>query len=542
MNKIGYMHLVIPMSGQGTRFQAAGYKDLKPLIPVHGKPIIQRLLDVIPERWPAHFVYAENHINTPLPEVLRKLRPNATQSTVPVARTGPAAPTLEALKNIPPDEPVLVSYCDYGMSWDPVLFEEFVANSECDACVISYKGFHAHYRSPQPYAYCRLDGERVVEVREKGWFTDDREQEFSSCGAYYFRSAALLAEAIAKQKEFGLFINDELYISLTVEALIRSTPNAHVRVFEIPGFYQWGTPADLQEHEYWETSTKSHSRYLGQIPKSESFSVDNVLMPMAGLGSRFRGITSLPKPFIPLHAEPMFEAALNTLPRALNVTSIVALQEHQKYFECLPPSKHDELKLNFTFLSETPPGQALSVEKGLEKQILKGDIVVSSCDHGIVLNPELWKRFRENPNCDAAIFTIKGFPGAARKPKSYAWVVPSNNTETFPIVQRVGVKEQVSETPINDHVLVGTFWFKNQEVLKKGIELLKVSNIKVNNEVYLDSVFDLLQQHGHTVRQIPLDGYLCWGDPDSLAEALYWQELFLGHRLDRRPRFPGVPS
>ena len=530
------------MSGQGTRFQAAGYKDIKPLIPVNGTPIIERLLSAFPERWPAHFVYAENHISTPLPDLLRKLRPNAKQTAIPVLRTGPAAPTLEALKNIPPDAPVLVSYCDYGMSWDPALFEEFVVNSECDACVISYKGFHAHYRSPQPYAYCRMEGERVVEVREKGWFTDNREQEFASCGAYYFRSASILADAIAKQKDYGLYINDELYISLTVEALLRSTPNAHVRIFEIPGFYQWGTPADLQEHEYWERSTKCHSRYLGQIPNLKNFTVDNILMPMAGLGSRFRGITSLPKPFIPLNTEPMFEAALNTLPRALQATSIVALREHQRYFECLNPSKNEKLKLNFILLNKTPPGQALSVEMGLQGRKLEGDLLVSSCDHGIVLNPDLWKKFRQKPNCDAAIFTMKGFPGAARKPKSYAWVVPKNTEEPFPIVERIGVKEQVSETPINDAVLVGTFWFKSQEILQKGIELLKTSNIKVNNEVYLDSVFDLLQQSGQTVRQIPLDGYLCWGDPDSLAEALYWQELFLGHRLDRRPRFPGVPS
>lgn len=535
------IHLVIPMSGQGTRFQAAGYKDIKPLIRVNGRPIIERLLAVFPEHWPSHFVYAENHLQTPLPELLRKLRPNGNQFTIPVARTGPAAPTLEALKNIPPDAPVLVSYCDYGMSWDPVLFEEFVLNSGCDACVISYKGFHAHYRSSQPYAYCRMDGERVVEVREKGWFTEDREQEFASCGAYYFRSASILADAIAKQKEYGLYINDELYISLTVEALLRSNPNAHVRVFEIPGFYQWGTPADLQEHEYWEMATKCHSRYLGQIPQFDYFEVDNILMPMAGLGSRFRGITTIPKPFIPLHTEPMFASALKTLPRARNATTIVALEEHQKYFEFLKPRKHAELKLNFAFLDETPPGQALSVEMGLKSQKLQGDIVISSCDHGIVLNPKIWQQFKKNPDCDAAIFTMKGYPGAARKPKSYAWVVPAKGSETFPRVERVGVKEQVSESPINDHVLVGTFWFKNQEILQKGIELLKTSKIKVNNEVYLDSVFDLLQQQGHTVRQIPLDGYLCWGDPDSLAEALYWQELFLGHRLDRRPRFPGVP-
>ena len=30
-----------------------------------------------------------------------------------------------ALAALPPDAPVLVSYCDYGMVWDPAAFERF---------------------------------------------------------------------------------------------------------------------------------------------------------------------------------------------------------------------------------------------------------------------------------------------------------------------------------------------------------------------------------------------------------------------------------
>ncbi len=35
------MKIIIPMTGYGSRFIAAGYKELKPFIKVQGKPIIE---------------------------------------------------------------------------------------------------------------------------------------------------------------------------------------------------------------------------------------------------------------------------------------------------------------------------------------------------------------------------------------------------------------------------------------------------------------------------------------------------------------------
>ena len=35
------MKIIIPMTGYGSRFVAAGYKDLKPFIKVQGRPVIE---------------------------------------------------------------------------------------------------------------------------------------------------------------------------------------------------------------------------------------------------------------------------------------------------------------------------------------------------------------------------------------------------------------------------------------------------------------------------------------------------------------------
>jgi len=512
------------MSGQGSRFRAAGYTPPKPAIPVNGRPMIERLLGVMPERWPTTFVMAESHRATELPALLKRLRPQGRQLYVPDHAEGPGRALAAALEALPKDVPTLVSYCDYGMVWDPARFEDFVAASACDACLVSYRGFHPHYLSTTTYAYSRLEGERVVEVREKGSFTDRREQEFASCGAYYFKSAALLAESLAEQARRDLRLNGETYTSLTVQALLAARPAADVRTFEIQAFFQWGTPDDLRDFEYWERTFAAHARVTG-IPPGPQWACDQLLMPMAGQGSRFRELTPVPKPLIPLGGVPMYRRALATLPRA-EKTVLVALEDAAKQ---LSSSE------TVVALPSTPPGQALSTEAGLAALAPKGDVVVTACDHGLVLDRAAWARFRAAPACDAAIFAVRGYPGARRRPKAYAYVVPeAADSGEFPRLARVAVKEPVSDRPDQDAVLVGSFWFRDRAVLQQGIDLLKRRDVRVNGEMYLDSIFPLLAEAGRVVRMVPLAGYLGWGDIDALAEAAYWEEVFLGRRTSVR--------
>ena len=132
------IQLLIPMSGQGTRYKKAGYNQPKPLIPVNGRPMIERLLEKFPTDWPCTFVLAENHQSTELPVLLKKLRPLAKIIVVPVHSQGPSFAVKAALSSMIEEDPILVSYCDYGLTWDPWDFQKFVEQSQCDAALISF--------------------------------------------------------------------------------------------------------------------------------------------------------------------------------------------------------------------------------------------------------------------------------------------------------------------------------------------------------------------------------------------------------------------
>ena len=79
------IHVIIPMSGQGARYQKAGYREPKPMIPINGKPMILRLLSNFLSSWKYYFVIAENHHDTGLEEVVRGWR-NDDQSRVSFGR------------------------------------------------------------------------------------------------------------------------------------------------------------------------------------------------------------------------------------------------------------------------------------------------------------------------------------------------------------------------------------------------------------------------------------------------------------------------
>ncbi len=519
------IHLLFPMSGQGTRYQKVGYQQPKPLIPVSGVPMIERLLEVFPKDWPCTFVIAENHQATDLPLLLQKLRPGCRIVAVPVHNEGPALAIRAGLNGIASDERILVSYCDYGMIWDAQSFDKFTQETNCDAALLSYIGFHAHYLSPVPYAYSRLEGDQVVEVREKGSFTSNREEEYASSGGYYFRDKATLQEALEFQTAQDLKMNNEFYTSLTVQALLLKNPKAQVRVFKIPYFFQWGTPQDLWDFEYWEKTFKA--------AKKSEIAVEQVLMPMAGLGSRFKKLTAIPKPFIPVRGTVIFQRALDSLPQA-PVTQIVALTEHQKYLE-----KQLVDQKRVTYLDQTPAGQALTTQAGVGFLDLTKSVLVSSCDHELFISKDRWEQVLQLKP-DAVIFTVRNFPGTRRSPNSFAFVETEAIENPISPVKSVSVKKPISDSPARDPMLVGTFWFKSAGLLQQGIELLKKDENKVNGELYLDGIFNFLLSEGKKVHVCEAEGYINWGDPESMAEALYWSEVYQGPLRDRRSRYAGV--
>lgn len=118
------------MTGNGSRFKTAGYKRLKPFIELHGKPLIEWVVKLFSEdKNKITFICQDHHLNSldyVKPELTR-IAPDARIFTVYDWKGGgPVANVLRAAEIIDNTKPVLISYCDFYMSWDYLAFKSEV--------------------------------------------------------------------------------------------------------------------------------------------------------------------------------------------------------------------------------------------------------------------------------------------------------------------------------------------------------------------------------------------------------------------------------
>ena len=255
------MQLVIPMSGLGSRFVAAGYDQIKPLIEVFGRPMIAWVLHGIPAQ-NVTFICRDRHLQeTALGDVLRTLVPEARVLAIPGHKQGPVYALQAAFPVLDAQQPVLVSYCDYYMHWDYAGFCAGVAQRDCAGAIPCYTGFHPHLLpAANLYASCQTDErDNLIEIREKYSFAADKTRALHSPGAYYFRSAALMQHYCEQQLAHGEAINGEHYVSLVYNAMVADGLDVWVPA-NVEHFCQWGTPADLQDCEYWVTRARGFAQ------------------------------------------------------------------------------------------------------------------------------------------------------------------------------------------------------------------------------------------------------------------------------------------
>jgi NDP-sugar pyrophosphorylase family protein len=247
------MQVIIPMSGIGLRFINAGYKDPKFLIKIDNKPVIEWVVNMFSADDDFIFICRDEHIkNTIISNELKRIVPNYKILTIENHKKGPVYAVSKAFELITNDQPALVSYCDYFMSWDYENFKKSVFENKFDGSVPCYTSFHPHLLIPKNlYAGCRIDNQKMLlEIKEKFSFTQDKTKSHHSLGVYYFKNGNILKKYFQMALDQDLSLNGEFYVSLVYQLMLRD--NLKISVFDkIDYFCQWGTPEDLEEFLFW---------------------------------------------------------------------------------------------------------------------------------------------------------------------------------------------------------------------------------------------------------------------------------------------------
>lgn len=211
------IHVVIPAAGEGSRFAAAGYTQPKPLIPVLGKPMLQRVIENIRP--------GEEHRITVLSRTFFGLE------GAEVRVIGPTRGAVETIlrADIRDGECLMIANCDQLVSTD------WIVPAPADGAVATFRSNKPHH------SYVHVTGGFIDAIAEKKVISDR-----AVAGVYLFSDGGRFRAAAEKVLRDDRRVLGEFYVSTVISAMIDE--GAKLRTFDADVAIL-GTPEELQLFE-----------------------------------------------------------------------------------------------------------------------------------------------------------------------------------------------------------------------------------------------------------------------------------------------------
>jgi dTDP-glucose pyrophosphorylase len=515
------------MAGHSRRFHEAGYEGSKALLPVGEQPMIEHVVNMFdPKGCRFHIVInrdqAENDPN--LIDYLSNLASRVSVVVVESHELGPVHSALQ-VKGIDDDEEVIVSYCDFIVQWDFHLFLRQVQGY--DGGIASFRGFHPASFGDTHYAYMRVDNQnRLLELREKRSFTDQRHEEHASAGIYYFRNWLSFRHYGRKQLEKGVRELPEVYASLLYNGMVAD--GLEIIVHETQKFLCLGTPSDMEQYQFWwryfskERSFDAHKTF--SFPPNQDESKRIGLVPIAGRSNRFREYGyRVVKPLISVLDAPMVVTAVRSMPHQ-TAWIFVARQDDLDRHPILSSLRDFNAQSVVIGAKEFTSGQAATCMLAADYIDDDAELMIASCDYATTYDSKSWNEIRNNSSIDGAIWTVrtKGLP--IKNPDAFAYCKVRADGKT---ITQVVEKATISDTPNIDPLVVGTFWYRRALDFKRGATHLITNDITVKGEHYVATSINYLIDQGARFVIFDLEQWISFGDPFELKIMEYWNDYFL---------------
>lgn len=241
---------------------------------------------------------------------------------------------------------------------------------------------------------------------------------------------------------------------------------------------------------------------LSKIESSESNFKMNIVITMAGAGSRFaKAGYTLPKPLIPIFGTPMYRYSVNSLPLSLAAKLIFVIQrgEFSELIKKDIRENYSSYNYEIVELEALTRGQAETLF--LARGALRHNIptLIHNSDSAVDFkSAELEELLKLN---DGALVTFE-----SNSPNySYARINSAGE------VQEVREKKVISK-----YASTGTYYFKSTVNLISLLEEMLENNERESGEFYIAPLYNKLIDEGKKVGVLESRNYLCYGTPDEL--------------------------
>lgn len=227
--------IVVPMAGNGTRFSDAGYTDIKPLINILGKPMIQRVVDSVGIDGHWVFIVQKDHRERhDIDRILRSIRPNCTIiDTGGGVTEGAACSVLLAAPYIDLDAPLIVINSDNIIEWNTV---DFSALDDADGMILCFND------TDPKWSFAAVDEQGfVTRVEEKNPISN-----IATAGMYLWKTGRQFVHAARVMIARNLRVRGEFYLCPVYNQNIEWGEKIVVRM--VKTMWGVGTPEDLNHY------------------------------------------------------------------------------------------------------------------------------------------------------------------------------------------------------------------------------------------------------------------------------------------------------
>lgn len=234
----------------------------------------------------------------------------------------------------------------------------------------------------------------------------------------------------------------------------------------------------------------------------------NIVMPMAGRGSRFNGSNySAPKPLINVMDKPMFIHSLQSIKNVeFDQLIIVALSEHDKNFNLkkLIDQYLTDVPVELVLIDEVTEGQLCTILKARYLFDLKKPILITSSDTIVI--SDLASDIKNLSNDISGLISVADMPGEQ-------W--------SFAKTDEQGIVIEVTEkVKISDNASTGLYYFSHAgEFLTHADELIEKRE-RTKGEFYVMPVYKNYIKNQKKIKLSNATKMWDMGTPDALAEFL----------------------
>ena len=261
-----------------------------------------------------------------------------------------------------------------------------------------------------------------------------------------------------------------------------------------------------------QTNLKNINNKLKQIEMGEQQSTPawrdetlNVLIPMAGAGSRFQqaGYT-FPKPLIEVKGKPMIQVVVENLNIKANFIYVVQKEHREKYnldtlLNLITPN------CKIVEVDGITEGAACTALLAKEYINSENPLFFANSDQFVEWDSNEFLYKMNETNADGGIVSFR-----ATHPK---W--------SFAKIDEQGLVTEVAEkNPISDIATVGYYYWKQGSDFVKYAEDMIEKDIRVNNEFYVCPVFNQAIEDGKEIRTFDIPKMWGLGTPEDLKEYL----------------------